>query len=174
MPCIRKYHTAALFFSLIILVPLLLIVSLQGWQIFLKHQWEERLEGEAVQTIKVAVASVVWQEAGREFTIDGQFFDVISYRTESGFVIATGMFDKAETRIATFLATHTAHAPQTRSVVQLLFVMQGFAVFLKCRLSTDKADVLVPSFFPLILNRYPHPFTAVVTPPPRLHFYGRF
>lgn len=172
MTCVERNHIAALFLALLISVPLLLIVALQGWQLFLKHQWEERLESEAVQTIKVPVARIVWQEAGREFTVDGQFFDVISYRTEGSFVIATGVFDEAETRIATFLNAHANHSPQTLSVVRLLLMIQCFAVFLRWRLEVT-TGILVTSFSRFLSNTYADPSSAIVTPPPRGSFYGR-
>lgn len=173
MTCAGRNHRAALFFGLLIAAPLLLIAGLSGWQISLKHRWAERLEQEAVQTINVPLASIVWQEEGREFTVDGQFFDVISYRVYNGFISATGVFDNAETRLHAFVAGQLSQSPQTLSIIQLLLVIQGFAAFVKWNFQVT-LPLLLRKLFCCFLVRFHNRFKTILTPPPRLHFYNRF
>lgn len=170
MRCIHRY-TAAAAFSLLIAGPLLLIGGLQCWQFYLHHYWKERLEQQAAQTLVVPAAAVVWKKQGNELKIEGRLFDVISYCTEGTFLIATGVFDEEETGLETFLAAQHSRSPQSLSIVQLLFVLQCFAIFIKWRVFTNHG-VLPTSFFFPVSAAYRNPFATIATPPPRPHFYS--
>ena len=165
----RTKHTAAVVFCLLILLPLLLITGLQTWQAFLKHQWKERLEHQTAQTVKFPLAAVVWEERGRELKLGDCLFDVISCHVEGNYLVATGVYDVQETRLETFLNTQFSHSGKSRSVVQLLLVLQSLAVFVRWFFQLS-APAPVSSFYGSLLNRYPHPFTGICTPPPRFFY----
>lgn len=172
MSCVERSHIAAVSFSLLIVAPLLLIAGLQSWQAILKHQWKERLEMEAAQTITLPVAAVVWEEKGKELIIDGKLFDIFSYHIAGDSLLATGVFDEQETRLESFLAAQYSHSPQSRSIVQLLLVLQCFAALLQWNFSATN-DMCLTIAFSTFSNTHTNPFSNIITPPPRLHFYKR-
>jgi hypothetical protein len=170
MHCMKR-HIAAAAFSLLIAGPLLLIGGLQCWQLHLQQHWKKRLEQQAAQTLVVPAVAVVWQKRGKELNIDGRLFDVLSYRTEGASLIATGVFDEQETKLHTFLAAQHSRSPESFSIVQLLFVLQCFALFIKWALFRN-SGILITSFFSPVSTAYLNPFATIATPPPRPHFYS--
>lgn len=173
MPCVSKNHIAALIFNLLISVPLLLTTGLQGWQLILKHQWKERLEREAAQTIVVPAATAVWEKQGKELVVNGKLFDVVSYHIQGASLMATGVFDEQETRLQAFLAAQHSRSKQSLSIVQLLFVLQCFAVFIRWLFQFN--SVVLPRNFVLhVLDNHANPLQRISTPPPRAHFYSCF
>lgn len=169
---VRKKYIAAVAFSLLIVTPLLLIAGLQCWQTILKHQWKERLEQQAAQTITVPIVTIVWEKQDRELVIDGRMFDIFSYYVKGNSLVATGVFDEEETRLETFLTIQNSHSPQTVSVVQLLFVIQCFAALLKWVFTATNGGCITATF-PTFSNTHTNPFFSIITPPPRFPFYTR-
>jgi hypothetical protein len=160
---------AAFGLSVLIAIPLLLIGGLQGWQLYLKHQWKERLEQEAAQTITVAASAIVWKKRGQEIVFEGKMFDVLSYTMLKDSVVLTGVYDEQETKLETFLNTHISHSNSAVSIVQLLFVLQCFAavislMFYWSRYSLQKS-------ISLYSIHYSDPFSAIQKPPPRRAAY---
>lgn len=83
----------------IMLMPMLLIVSMQGVQAFLKASAAERLNGDKQHTFILPKASVHWQEVGRELRINDRFFDATNVKYSENTIIITGRFDDAETAV---------------------------------------------------------------------------
>lgn len=125
----RGKLSIAVLFGTVVLLPLLLSAAVQGFQAYLKHRAEERIESEALVTISVPVADVQWMEEGREVMIKGRMFDLESYKEEAGTFTATGVYDDAETEAMEWLR-HFNDREQSALVIQLLLLSQTFAALL--------------------------------------------
>lgn len=160
----NRSYIISLLFSSLLLLPLLLIIVLQLWQLHIKHRSEERLESRSLQTIEVAADKVKWEEEGREVTINGEFFDIKSYTESDGKYILTGVWDEQETAIKNVL-NKKAEGPAA-GIIQLLFLGQCFAamVLFFFELSSHK---FIKRVFGPYLDHNKYPYILIIAPPPR-------
>lgn len=71
-----------------------------------RHEMEERLEKEILQTISVNLTDLKWAEEGKEAWIHDRMFDVKSIRYEGAKCILNGLFDDEETALVKNLIKH--------------------------------------------------------------------
>lgn len=150
-------------FGSLLLLPLILIVALQLRQVFLFNTAYERMEEENIQTLVVETNRVVWKEEGSEVTIDGEYFDLVSWNLKEGKYTFTGVFDKEETAVVNMLEKQSA----TGNFISRLMV------FSQC-LAAIVLFSFFFSFFPYLqkpfaffLNTYKFLFKTIITPPPK-------
>jgi hypothetical protein len=93
----NRLHISSLFLGGLLMLPLILMVVLQVYQVVLKHSAFERMEERNITSLTVPEQKVVWREEGREVTIDGEFFDLVSWELKDGVYSFTGAYDQEET-----------------------------------------------------------------------------
>jgi len=94
-----KQIIVALVLLLITSIPCLLFVYYQSAQWYVRHEMEEKLENEQLQTIAVPVSEVKWYKENKEIIVGGKLFDVKSVVYHDGIASFTGLYDHQETNI---------------------------------------------------------------------------
>src|SRR5687767_15550054 len=89
------------------------------------------METECIQTIKVKVDDVIWREEGREVTIKGEYFDLVSWSLDNGYYTFTGVNDREETAVSNLLEKQNI---SENVIIRLLLIGQSFAAIV-CFLS---------------------------------------
>lgn len=153
----------SILFSSLLMLPLLLVIILQLWQLHLNHTAHKRIEKETVRTIVIKDEDVVWKEAGREVTIKGEYFDLISWSLKDGVYTFTGIYDKEETAVSNMLEKQNASG---NFIIRLLIIGQCFAsiVFFLVNFSIFSRFKKQLSFFS---NHYKYLFLRIIVHPPR-------
>jgi len=124
------------------------------------------MEEENIQTLDVETNRVIWKEEGREVTIDGEYFDLVSWSLKDGKYTFTGVFDKEETAIANMLEKQSSTG---NFISRLLLFSQCFASTL-CFISF----VFFPALqkrFSFSSDQYQFLFQKIITPPPKANFH---
>jgi len=94
-----KQITTALLLLIVMGIPGLLFVYYQGRQAFIRHEMEEKLERQHLETIRIRTNEVLWYEEGKEIIVQGKLFDVKSQAHEGDEIVFTGLFDEKETLV---------------------------------------------------------------------------
>jgi len=94
-----KQTIVALVLLLITSIPCLLYVYYQSAQWYIRHEMEEKLENEQLQTIVLPVSDVKWYKANKEIIVGGKLFDVKSVAYNDGIASFMGLYDHQETNI---------------------------------------------------------------------------
>jgi hypothetical protein len=150
----------------IIVAPLLFIVLLQGLQLYVRHQLEERLEKEARVHLAIPAGELVWVKRGREILVDGKMFDITTIRYEGDTALVTGIFDHKETGIMHLLKKQAQSSQNTRSLAHLFVWLQQFV-------ATESPIIYMawcgdaPVFAPFTPAPYSSPVLPLVAPPPQ-------
>jgi hypothetical protein len=163
-----RSYIIPLFFGCLVLLPLLFLLFLQGAQTWARHEAEERMEKESLQTITLDRSSFTWYEEGKEILIDGNLFDVTSWSQKNDQYTFTGIYDTQETAIVQLLNKQQGQKEYGIALVNLLLLMHGFlAIVLLTQLQFFAALRIRCSLF---ITRYPNTFLSVHLLPPRVHF----
>lgn len=151
---------------MLFILPLAFILFLQGWQLYLTHSAEERLEEQLLETISIRKDQFRWERKGKEISIGGRMFDVKSFVLKEDRIILTGMYDDQETAIHSMLAQQF---DKNHLLIRLLALTQFFFfvtyVFLHCVFLIPPVQHLY-----FYVNRYKNICRTIFIPPPRLHF----
>lgn len=163
----NRLHIFAIIICSLLTIPLLSIVVLQLRKEYLFITAEERMEPSSLQTIVVSESKVIWREEGREVTIDGEYFDLVSWKLEEGIYTLTGVYDKEETAITNLL---TKQAGADSSLIPLLILGQCFAaaIFYLFNFSSFGQIKITRCFFQ---DHYKYLFRNKILAPPRLWLY---
>lgn len=154
-------------FGSLLLLPLILIVALQLWQIHLFNTAYERMEDENIQTLIVGSDRIVWKEEGREVTIDGEYFDLVSWSLKDDNYTLTGVFDSGETAVAKMLEKQSTAG---NFISRLLMFSQCFAAMVVFSFSFSIFPYLKKQFA-FFFNYYKSLFRTIISPPPKtIHF----
>jgi len=94
-----KQILASLVLLLIVSIPCLLFVYYQSAQWYIRHEMEEKLENEQLQTIVIPVSDVKWYKENKEIIVEGKLFDVKSVAYHDEMASFTGLYDHQETNI---------------------------------------------------------------------------
>jgi len=94
-----KRIITALILLIIISIPCLIFVYYQSAQWMIRHEMEEKLEQQHLQTLRVPVTEVNWYKKNKEIIVEGRLFDVKSATPVHGVIIFTGLYDAEETEI---------------------------------------------------------------------------
>ena len=161
----NRYWSAG-FLAGIIALPLLFILLLQGLQHHAQHEAKERLEKEALVTLKLAAHELHWYKKGKEILIDGQLFDVKTLVQKGNEVIVTGLFDKKENDIVKALHRQTERSGKSGSIIRLLVLIQHFVSVGETYTFALHAFTL-RTFSLTAITSYKSPALSVLAPPPR-------
>ena len=123
------------------------------------------MEQEELQTIVVDEHLVEWREKNREVTINGEYFDLTSWRLEDGKYTFSGVFDEEETAVMELLGKQNQF---WNSIISLLLIGQCFAAFVVYYLYPLYFTSLRKSFS-IFLNYYDFLFKKIISPPPRVY-----
>jgi hypothetical protein len=164
----KNQHIAAVALSTAVALPVLIMLLLQGWQLYLKHHAGQRLREEIVQTIKLPVQQVQWEKKEKEIVVHGRMFDIQTYDIQDGWFIATGVFDEQETSLLQFFHHHTRPEKAPLSLIQLLLLTQGFIAFVSWLL-INRLKASLQKLYSFYFIHYCSPFAAIISPPPRFH-----
>ncbi len=159
----NRLHIVHYFFCSILILPLIFIIILQAWQFYLNLTVEERIEEGKIETVIVEEHRVVWQEAGREVTIDGEYFDLVTWKLEGGKYIFTGVYDEEETAVNNLLSQQKGF---WHSIIRLLILGQSFAAIVYYLINFDWGRRLNKKYCDF-QNRYKFLFNDILSPPPR-------
>ena len=110
-------------------LPLLFIVFLQLWQLYLSNTAYERIEKEQIKTVIVESHRVMWKEEGREVTIDGEYFDLIAWSLNEEKYTFTGVFDKEETAIVNMLEKQSSNGISISRLMIFFSVFSSYWIF---------------------------------------------
>ena len=160
----NRKHIASFFFGSLLLLPLVFIMLLQGLQFYLSHTADERMEERSIETLVVAEHKVEWKEKGREVTIDGKYFDLVSWSLQDGKYTFTGVFDEDETAVMELLGKQQVF---WNSIIRLLLIGQSFAAIVILTVQFSCTSILSGNWS-LFENRYKFLFNRIISPPPRL------
>lgn len=121
------------------------------------------MEERTLQTVVAEEYKVQWREAGREVTIDGKYFDLVTWNLENGTYTFTGVYDDEETAVMELLGKQQLF---WNSIIRLLLISQCFAAFViyLIHLSCIRLNLKTWSVFQ---NRYKFLFNKIISPPPR-------
>ncbi|MGB4842990.1 MAG: hypothetical protein WBP16_00850 [Ferruginibacter sp.] len=86
-------------FLLIVAVPVFLSLKFILEQSLIQQEVEEKMEKEALISVSIPAAELVWVKKGKEILLDGKFFDVKSMTAENGQITLIGYFDEKETEL---------------------------------------------------------------------------
>lgn len=164
----KSQHMAAFVLGAAVALPLLIMLLLQGWQLYLKNHARHRLRDEAVHTITLPEQQVHWEKKEKEIVVNGRLFDIRSYHVQNGILTAIGVWDDEETSLLEFIQHHTRPEKAAASLIQWLLLSQCFIAFVSWLL-TGRLRAGLQKFFPALFLHYCNPFTAIVSPPPRWH-----
>ena len=122
------------------------------------------MDDRQLQTVVVEESKVVWREANREVTIDGEYFDLVSWELKDGFYSFTGVYDEEETAVMELLGKQQTF---WKSIISLLLIGQCFGVFILYIIELNSWNYLNRTFR-LFENRYRFLYLRIISPPPRL------
>jgi uncharacterized membrane protein len=83
-------------FLALVMTPVLIAVLFLVQQSVIRHEMKEKLEEDALQTLRIVEKNITWIEKGKELLVDGKLFDVKFFKNTGGFVEVTGLFDEME------------------------------------------------------------------------------
>ena len=148
-------------------MPVLFTVFFLCKQQMIRHEMNEKLEEEMLQTIVVPTDQLIWVKYKKEISVDGKMFDIESMRIEKGNYVFTGLYDDDETALNNYFENHTDE--ENESGNQLL---SSIFQLLESSFTEDGANSAVYSnviskYSPFILQHTPSPFKNILTPPPQ-------
>lgn len=159
----NQINIISFFFSTLLILPLLLVIFFQLWQYHLSETGTERMETESIQTITVKVEDVIWKEEGREVTIRGEYFDLVSWTLNNGTYTFTGVFDEEETAVNKLLEKQNF---SENIIIRLLIIGQCFASLIFFLLNDFKFTGKQRKF-QYFFTGYKFLFLKIIAPPPR-------
>jgi hypothetical protein len=80
----------------LVMIPVFIAVFFLVQQNVIRHEMKEKLEQEALQTLRFPEKNLSWIEKGKEMIVDGKLFDVKTFKNTDGFIEVTGLFDEME------------------------------------------------------------------------------
>jgi hypothetical protein len=121
------------------------------------------MEEENIQTLIVDADRVIWKEEGREVTIDGEYFDLVSWTLKDGKYTFTGVFDREETAVVNMLEKQTGTG---FFISRLLVFLQCFAAIVICIIGIFSLPVF-QKHFTYLTSRYKSLFEKNIGYPPK-------
>ncbi len=158
----------SIFFAAIISIPGLLSVYLYSSQLVVQYRMREELEQSSLVTVVVPACKLQWTRPGKEASIDGNLFDVKSYRLINDHFVLTGLFDKEED----LLIKHIAHLQQksanrTNSGPVIFKWLSSFPIHLEEGGSNTALSTLHQQYpLPAAINFHSNK-VVIDTPPPK-------
>jgi hypothetical protein len=160
----RNPKWTAVLMMVVVWLPLLLLLVLQGRQWYVQHQAKERLERSSLHQLFVPLNDIVWEKPGKELRIGGKLFDVKTAIKKEGGLLVVGLYDEEEIAIENFLAQHqngNSVLFQLLMATQLLVSPLGVIYFL---FKTALHKRMYAACFSKSLLQTPR---LILTPPPQ-------
>jgi hypothetical protein len=162
----KKIFTAGLL--LLLSVPVFFSISLFIAKEINAHLVKEQLEKQALQTITVPMAGLIWLKKGKEALINGKLFDVKTYAVSGSKLLLKGLYDETEDNICKQIKELEKHEKNTSAPFQSLLIK------LLSPAELAYAEIETPVVFKNIDNPYfsfqvqkkTAPLVTVPTPPP--------
>lgn len=161
---LTKNHITALGGLLLLLLPLLLIPTLELRRRHVRGEMKDRLEQSTLHTLRLPASGLHWHKKGKEIRHEGRLFDVASLRYEGAEVVLTGLYDDEERRIEEFVHGLASEAGDT-PLLHLLLLLQ-LAFTLPFLYFIPLPQRVIPARRLFLLCPIPAPMRAVPTPPP--------
>ena len=159
----RRLNINAILLGCILLLPPAFIAALQLWQVMLSLTPYSRMETGAVVTVTASQKEVIWKEEGREVSINGEYFDIISWKMDGDIYSFTGVFDEEETAAANLLQKSTEG---NSSIIWLMAFSQCFAAVFYYRFQLLKMGKAFGIFNFYYLKIYKSIYASIAPPPP--------
>ena len=125
MLTVKKQFTAFILLLLVAL-PLFLSVGIFIKQQLVQQQRTQRFKTELLETFTIKAEKVDWVEVGKEIRVDGNLFDVKSFKVSGVNIIFTGFFDGKEDKLVQQIVKlekqkNQSENPLGQSVIKFLF-----------------------------------------------------
>jgi len=112
----------ALFFLLVLAMPITIAVTGIMRQFNLHKKIEARFKTEIIQTITIVKSKINWTKKDKEVLIDGKYFDVKSFIIEEDKIVLTGFYDHREDILAKHIRKLVQSNSETESPVSQQFL----------------------------------------------------
>lgn len=98
MPAILKKITVS-FLLLCLAAPVFFYAGFVVKQHNIRNGMKKQLKQQLLQTVTVAKKTLVWFDDGKEVSINGKMFDVVSVKEEGSNIILSGLYDTDEDKL---------------------------------------------------------------------------
>lgn len=148
-------------------VPLFLAVFFHIQQHRIRYEMKEQLQAQILHSITVLENNVHWLEKGKEIFVDGQMFDIQSYKYENNVYTFTGLFDNEETALVNRLreTQNDGSALNNKMMARLFQWLQS--VFYDPSQNGPAFKGKHDQEYILGASVLPDQFRAIITPPPQ-------
>ncbi len=116
----KKRKAISVFFICIAILPFISLICLQIYQQHVRHEMEESLEDDSMQTIVLPESELRWIKAGKEIIYKQQMFDIKSISIENGMATIKGLFDKKEKEILRLLANSSEEKDEWSGLIHIM------------------------------------------------------
>jgi len=149
-------------------LPLIFAAYVQISEAVIHHEMKEQLEQKNLVTVHVKSFQLVWTDKGKEARINGNMFDVESYKINGNDIELTGLFDKNED--ALFAQIDNARQKNNPDATGSVLVLKWFGCFVWNTQQTITGN-LSPQKIITVSNQQnnilQNPFLSCITPPPK-------
>jgi len=167
---ISKRSVLAAAMLVVISMPIGLFLFWKVQQVIVRQEMLKKLGHAPLQTIEIPASAVKWYEKGREIIVEGQMFDVLSYKQIPGTdtISFTGLFDYRETviklKVEKLLQLENQDAenePEFQAMWIFFFPIKEGPGFCTANFSINAA------FTNYITRHFPIPDLSIPAPPPK-------
>ena len=133
---------------------------------WIKHEMQEKLEREHLQTITLNNEDFTWYEKDHEILVNGALFDIHAYSTKGNQSTFIGIFDKEESNMAMIAENAVSKHSESKHLAQI----GGFFQLVQFLDMKEEQPIILTTLSVLryAKNDFPHnnPFLSPSTPPP--------
>ena len=101
-------------------LPMLYSVYLYAKKQAIRHEMKEKLEKQALTTVRVHNESVIWIEVGKEILVNDRMFDIKNVTNDGDYVIFSGLYDDEEKAIESKMEKHTEENSSSTKLMKLI------------------------------------------------------
>ena len=101
-------------------LPMLYSVYLYAKKQAIRHEMKEKLENEALTTVRIQNDSIQWIEAGKEILVNKRMFDIKTATQDGNYIVFTGLYDDEEKAIESKMEKHTEENSTSTKLLKLI------------------------------------------------------
>ena len=109
-----------LFLMALVSLPSFYSVYLYAKKQAIRREMKEKLEREALTTVRIHNDSVIWIEAGKEILVSNRMFDIKTATQEGDYVIFSGLYDDEEKAIESKMEKNTEENSSSVKLMKLI------------------------------------------------------
>ena len=109
-----------LFLMALVSLPMLYSAYLYAKKQAVRREMKERLERQALTTVRIHNNSVYWIEKGKEILVNDRMFDIKSIVQDGDYVEFSGLYDDEEKAIEARMEKHTEENSSSTKILKLL------------------------------------------------------